>query len=70
MVCGRCGGFLVVENGCNEMTEGSNPSIPSTRCVNCGNLEDPMIRMNRTLGLLFARPVRNVKAFSEVRSNQ
>lgn len=67
--CGRCGGFLVVEHGHSEVIVGSTPWMGSTRCVNCGNLEDSLIRMNRAMGSLVARTVRSVKALSGVRNN-
>ena len=48
MACMKCGGFLVVEPSCDFWEERSVPDIPGTRCLNCGNIEDRLIRMNRT----------------------
>ena len=45
----------------------SIPQLPAIRCVNCGNREDSLIRMNRALGS-FARSIRNEQAFNEVQN--
>ena len=50
MECSKCQGFLVID----ELTDFlSSPSgdlwKKVTRCVNCGNIEDPAIRKNRQL---------------------
>lgn len=47
MACGRCGGSLVVEKEYDEAGAASEPRTPATRCVNCGSLEDSLIRLNR-----------------------
>lgn len=45
----------------------SIPQLPAIRCVNCGNREDSLIRMNRALGS-FARSIRNEQAFNEAQN--
>ena len=45
MLCLRCGGLLL-QNWWDSM-EGGPERTPSTRCVNCGGIEDPVIRANR-----------------------
>ena len=45
MLCLRCGG-LVLQNWWDS-TESLSERTPSTRCVNCGSIDDPVIRANR-----------------------
>ena len=45
MLCMRCGGLLL-QNWWDSM-EGGPERTPSTRCVNCGCIDDPVIRANR-----------------------
>jgi hypothetical protein len=47
MSCERCGGLMVIEICCDLMVDKSRKGIDTTRCVNCGNLEDTIIRTNR-----------------------
>ena len=47
MSCERCGGLMVIEICCDLMGEQSRKEIDTTRCVNCGNFEDMIIRTNR-----------------------
>jgi hypothetical protein len=47
MSCTRCGGLMVVEASCDLMQEESWKSTNPIRCVNCGNVEDAIIRANR-----------------------
>jgi hypothetical protein len=47
MSCTRCGGLMVLEAICDLMEEESRTRIDATRCVNCGNFEDAIIRANR-----------------------
>lgn len=61
MVCRRCGGFVVAENIYQDTKVASEPSRPPSRCVNCGNLEDPLIRMNRAVRSYVVRSVRHGK---------
>ena len=46
MVCQRCRGLLV-----RETFDGLSPEadmmLLSTRCINCGSIEDPVVRANR-----------------------
>ena len=45
MVCHRCRGLLV-----RETFDGLSPAAEmclSTRCINCGSIEDPVVRANR-----------------------
>ena len=46
MVCQRCRGLLV-----RETFDGVSPEADmmrlSTRCINCGSIEDPVVRGNR-----------------------
>lgn len=46
MRCRRCGGFLIEDrfdpNDCAQPAR-----LRSTRCVNCGCIDDPVIRANR-----------------------
>jgi hypothetical protein len=65
MACGRCGGFLVVEKGYEEAAIVAIAGMITTRCVNCGNLEDPLIRLNRAVRFLSERSVRNAEDISE-----
>jgi hypothetical protein len=65
MACGRCGGFLVVEKGYEKAAVVARTGMVTTRCVNCGNLEDPLIRLNRAVRFLSERSVRNAEEISE-----
>lgn len=47
MPCGRCGGLMVVETSCDLMEDALCTGIDPTRCLNCGNVEDAVIRANR-----------------------
>jgi hypothetical protein len=47
MPCERCGGLMVMETICELMEIGSRGGIDTTRCLNCGNFEDTIIRTNR-----------------------
>lgn len=46
MACRRCGGLVVVETVCDLCDLGEEANRMS-RCVNCGCIEDPVIRANR-----------------------
>jgi hypothetical protein len=65
MACRRCGGFLVVEKDYEEAAIVAIASMITTRCVNCGNLEDSLIRLNRAVRFLSERSVRNAEEISE-----
>ena len=45
MLCLRCGGMLLQNSW--DSIEGGSERTPSTRCVNCGCIDDPVIRANR-----------------------
>ena len=47
MSCDRCGGLMVIETVCDLMEEESRMGIDTTRCLNCGNFEDTIIRTDR-----------------------
>lgn len=48
MRCRRCGGLVVVEQLYDLQEEGSRMHCRGSRCVNCGCIDDPVIRANRT----------------------
>jgi hypothetical protein len=45
MTCIRCGGLLVKESVYDM--EGSSQSVLMDRCLQCGNIEDPVSTRNR-----------------------
>jgi hypothetical protein len=47
MPCERCGGFMVIDTFCDPQEKEPPTEIGTTRCLNCGNLEDTIIRTNR-----------------------
>jgi hypothetical protein len=47
MSCLRCGGFAVVETMWDGEAGAGHLWVPQTRCINCGWIEDPVIRANR-----------------------
>ena len=49
MSCERCGGLMVIETICDLRKEESRRAIDTTRCLNCGNFEDTIIRTNRVI---------------------
>jgi hypothetical protein len=53
MLCERCGGLMVSEMCCDLLmeTESRDGNKP-IRCLNCGNVEDLIIRTNRVLSRL------------------
>jgi hypothetical protein len=52
MSCERCGGLMVIETFCDLREEESRTGIDTTRCLNCGNFEDTIIRTNRVISHL------------------
>lgn len=46
-MCKRCGGLMVMERLWSTAGEALGLGPPATRCLNCGNLEDPVIRQHR-----------------------
>ena len=63
MTCMRCGGFLIIERSPLPEKELDSWEVPQAHCVNCGWIEDHVIRENRkhmamaSLGHLNARRV-------------
>jgi hypothetical protein len=47
MACRRCGGLVVVEWFYDLHEEASRMHCRGSRCVNCGCIDDPIIRANR-----------------------
>lgn len=47
MRCGRCNGLMVVEPISNAPESVISGEALSTRCLNCGNMEDAVIFTNR-----------------------
>lgn len=46
MVCQRCRGLLVWETW-GDLNVETNPLCTTTRCINCGCIEDAVVRANR-----------------------
>ena len=46
MFCQRCRGLLVRETF-GDMREETGCMCPATRCINCGYIEDSVVRANR-----------------------
>ena len=49
MSCSRCQGLMVSETLFNPLEGSIHTWVPLTRCLNCGNVEDPMICGARAL---------------------
>lgn len=47
MICRRCRGLMVVEPRYVTTESDSSGPVPHRRCLNCGNVEDPMICLRR-----------------------
>ncbi len=47
MPCERCGGFMVFDAFCDPPEQEPPLGAGPIRCLNCGNLEDTIIRANR-----------------------
>ena len=56
MSCHRCRGLLVRET-LGDLREVTGCMIPATRCINCGYLEDSVVRANRLSPPTAKRPV-------------
>lgn len=48
MACRRCGGFMIVELTSAYLEDSAQSESQRTRCLNCGNVEDSVICLNRT----------------------
>lgn len=46
MICRRCRGLLVRES-CGDLREEAGCMYPAIRCINCGYIEDSVVRANR-----------------------
>jgi hypothetical protein len=46
MICQRCRGLLVRETF-GDLREEAGCMSPATRCINCGYIEDSVVRANR-----------------------
>jgi hypothetical protein len=46
MICQRCRGLLVRETF-GDLREEAGCMCPATRCINCGYIEDSVVRANR-----------------------
>lgn len=46
MICQRCRGLLVYETF-DDMRNAAGCMCPTTRCINCGYIEDSVVRANR-----------------------
>ena len=46
MVCQRCRGLLVCETF-DDLSSGTDCLYRATRCINCGCIEDAVVRANR-----------------------
>jgi hypothetical protein len=49
MACRRCRGLMVAETLYSPCEGSIHTWLPVVRCINCGNLEDPRIRLARRL---------------------
>ncbi len=58
MLCQRCRGLLVREFCCDLRAEIAR-ACPATRCINCGHIEDSVVRSNRLHPLAVRRSVRD-----------
>lgn len=47
--CFRCKGFMVAEQGFDSMFGNSEADVSLRRCVQCGEVIDPLILQNRRL---------------------
>ena len=45
--CSRCKGLMVVEQGFDALTASGPANTPLRRCVQCGEVIDPVILRNR-----------------------
>lgn len=61
--CSRCGGLMVVEQCFDLLSDSGHLDFLARRCVQCGELIDPVILRNRRLRLLsgFEKNERGVK---------
>jgi RNase P subunit RPR2 len=56
MVCQRCGGLLVCETF-DDLGIETDSLYTATRCINCGYIEDVVVRANRFRRLVRTRSI-------------
>ena len=56
MICQRCRGLLVRETF-GDLRDGASCMYPATRCINCGYIEDSVVRFNRLHPPAAKRPI-------------
>ncbi len=59
MACARCGGLIVKESVYDR--EGSSQEVLMDRCLQCGNIEDPVSARNRAQVTLSPSEKRKVR---------
>ena len=64
MSCSRCQGFMVTETLFNPLEGSIHTWVPFTRCLNCGNMEDSLIRRARGIPDQLRRSTRPAEARS------
>ena len=47
--CSRCQGLMVIEHGLDSLSGSGPANIPLRRCVQCGEIIDPVILQNRRM---------------------
>ena len=47
--CPRCGGLMIVEESFDSLAGAADGDFPVRRCVQCGEVVDPVILQNRRL---------------------
>jgi len=47
--CARCGGLMVAEQCFDFLSDNGRLDFPARRCVQCGDVVDPIILRNRRL---------------------
>lgn len=47
MLCPRCSGLMIAELLYDLNASANSVEAPATRCLNCGNIEDAIIHINR-----------------------
>lgn len=65
MICGRFGGLLVVDGCIDVWEEYGRGRCEALRCVNCGAIEDAIIRANRRRSSGHLRP-KSLAAISHI----
>jgi len=61
MTCVRCGGFVIIDRYAWPENEIDSQEVPQAHCVNCGWIEDPVIRDNRRLMAMATLPRLNAR---------